>query len=273
MIPHSIGFFKDIYDNDAIAYIGAAGITDPDQATAIFTLVDDLKTNDIWDDCLAVYPLIGLGATANTFNLIDIHNFNLSFTGTWTHSLTGANTNGAGGSFANTHIKSYEDCGSGNQHMSVWLNTGDSVGSIMGCLDVDTPDTRSEIWIGGTEYGEYRVASQSTLPLIINVGDTGAVDFRGFYCVSRVGGSSTQVSGQKGSSIISGTCAYQLCDLDSLITIGGLNNDGKLSPTNVLYQTNNQMQFISIGKTLTAAKMGLLNTIVDDYQTNLSRHF
>ena len=58
-------------DADAQAFIAAAGITNLTQASAINTLVNDLKTYGLWTKMKALYPMVGGTAASHKFNLKD----------------------------------------------------------------------------------------------------------------------------------------------------------------------------------------------------------
>ena len=88
-------------DADAQAFITAAGITNLTQASAINTLVNDLKTYGLWTKMKALYPMVGGTATSHKFNLKDPRDldaaYRLVFNGGWIHSSTGAKPNGTTG--------------------------------------------------------------------------------------------------------------------------------------------------------------------------------
>lgn len=92
-MPKAVG-----YDADAQAFITATGITDLTQKNAINQLVLDLKGYSIWTKMKALYPFVGGTATTHKFNLknpLDTDAaFRLVFNGGWTHSSTGALSNG-----------------------------------------------------------------------------------------------------------------------------------------------------------------------------------
>ena len=94
-------------DADAQAFIAAAGITNLTQASAVNTLVNDLKTYGLWTKMKALYPMVGGTATSHKFNLKDPRDldaaFRLTFSGGWTHSSTGALPNGTTG-YAETYF-------------------------------------------------------------------------------------------------------------------------------------------------------------------------
>jgi hypothetical protein len=90
-----------VADTDAQAFLNAAVITDQTQASAITTLVTDLKSANIWTKMKALYPFVGGTASAHKFNLKDPRDldaaYRLVFNGGWTHSSTGALPNGSNG--------------------------------------------------------------------------------------------------------------------------------------------------------------------------------
>ena len=87
-----------VSDSDAQAFLNAAVITDVTQASAVNTLVTDLKGYGIWTKMKALYPFVGGTASQHKFNLknpLDTDAaFRLVFSGGWTHSSTGALPNG-----------------------------------------------------------------------------------------------------------------------------------------------------------------------------------
>jgi hypothetical protein len=93
-------------DADAQAFITASGISGT-EATAINTLVVNLKSANIWTKMKAVYPLVGGTATSHKFNLLNPADSNgayrLVFAGGLTHSSNGILGNGTNG-WANTFL-------------------------------------------------------------------------------------------------------------------------------------------------------------------------
>ncbi len=80
-------------DPDAQAFITATGITGTN-ATAINTLVVDLKTYGIWNKMEVIYPFVGGTSTTNKYNLIDPQDTNgayrINFQNSWTFNSTGS---------------------------------------------------------------------------------------------------------------------------------------------------------------------------------------
>ena len=69
----------NIIDADATTFITAAGITNLIQASAINTLVNDLKTYGLWTKMKAIYPFVGGSATSHKFNLKDPRDLDAAF--------------------------------------------------------------------------------------------------------------------------------------------------------------------------------------------------
>jgi hypothetical protein len=88
-------------DPDAVAFLSAAGITDPTISTAICNLVIGLKADGLWTNMQALYPFVGGTATQHKYNLKDPRDLNaayrLTFLGGVTHNSNGAIFNGSNG--------------------------------------------------------------------------------------------------------------------------------------------------------------------------------
>jgi len=91
-------------DENAYLFLQTAGITDPIITGSIDTFVRGLKSNNLWDKMIAIYPFVGTGSTGT--NLTGSHRWNLkepslvtyplSFTGSWNGSTSGSTSSGSG---------------------------------------------------------------------------------------------------------------------------------------------------------------------------------
>jgi len=119
-IDNNINSYYSIYtptvDTDAQTFITAASITNSTQQTAIYKLVNALKSYGLWSKMRAVYPFVGGNATSHSLNLINTGLYGLTFSGGWTHSSTGALPNGTTG-YANTNLN-LSTCGLVNTNFS-----------------------------------------------------------------------------------------------------------------------------------------------------------
>jgi len=120
-----------------------ANITSFQQASAVNTLVTDLKAAGIWTKMKAIYPFVGGTATSHKFNLKDPRDldaaYRLVFNGGWTHSSTGALPNGTT-AYADTKLVPSSILTLGSFHHSTYSRTTWSVSAIMGgCNDNNSP--------------------------------------------------------------------------------------------------------------------------------------
>ncbi len=130
LINNDINSYYSIYpptvsDTDAQVFINAAVITNSTQATAVNTLVTDLKTAGLWTKMKAIYPFVGGSATSHSFNLKDPRNltaaFALQFFGGMTHTSNGAVPNGSN-AYAQTFLTPSVTLTS-SQHVSFYSMT------------------------------------------------------------------------------------------------------------------------------------------------------
>ena len=90
-------------DENAYLFLQTAGITDPIITSSIDTFVRGLKSNNLWDKMIAIYPFVGTGSDGT--NLTGSHRWNLkepslvtyplSFTGSWIGSTSGSAPSGS----------------------------------------------------------------------------------------------------------------------------------------------------------------------------------
>lgn len=77
-------------------FFQSAGITNQQQRYAVYNLVSDLQSYNIWNKMKAVYPMVGQVGVSSSFqfNLKDPATFRCTFSGSWTFSETGAKPDG-----------------------------------------------------------------------------------------------------------------------------------------------------------------------------------
>jgi len=88
-------------DPDANAFLTATGITDITIASAVGTLVEDLKGYGLWSKIYVLYPFVGGTATTHKFNLKDPRDLDVAFravfSGGVTHNSAGVTGNAVNG--------------------------------------------------------------------------------------------------------------------------------------------------------------------------------
>lgn len=126
------------FDSNALAYITNAGITNPTQQVAINDFVLALKSSGMWNNLYAFYPLMGSTLSANSYNLINVSQYQINWVGSPTVSSGGITFNGT---------TQYGDTG-----FSPIAVSGFSEGNVtLGCWDATGFNSRTEAPMGATE--------------------------------------------------------------------------------------------------------------------------
>lgn len=242
-------------------FITVANITDPTQITAINYLVKELVDNDLINKFHAIYPFVGGDATKHSYNLIDTSVFQLVFNGGWVHSVNGALPNGVN-SYANTYYNPVTNgLAYNNNHLSYYSRTSAQGGT----YDIGSGNST----VGGTSLFLRRAAGTNSAY------DSGDITNRISTTVA------TGAGYFMGSSILTNIGYYyrngvQLATKNPLtnvsmksynIYIGGFNEQD----TNTYYGTR-ECAFASMGIGLSTSEISLMYTIVQQFQTILSRN-
>lgn len=250
-----------VSDADAQAFLNAAVITDTTQASAINTLVTDLKGYGIWTKMKAIYPFVGGTSTTHKYNLKDPQDtdaaFRLVFSGGWTHSSTGALANKTN-TYADTNVAASSIMTASSGCMGVYIRNNDSGGKDIGAFS-GPPDYENALYA--------RYSDSKTYISYGNVAYTSAseTDSRGFFAVNR--NSSTTTNGFKnGSQILTFSQTGNISTARIAIAAAFNNNTASGEYTGHEYA----LAFMSDG--LTSTEHSNLYTAVQAFQTTLSRN-
>ena len=233
----------------ADAFIKAAGITDSTQQTAIKTLVNDLNGYGLWSKMKAIYPMVGGNASSHSYNLKNPAQFQITWSGGLTHSSTGVlpnGTNGYGDTNLNTNLFS-------SLHYSYYSRTTNTSGREMG-TETDSYGYDLILSLSGTIYARFGASS-------ITLSNS---DSKGFYLNTEGPTLSHKLfknNTQLGSASFSATSYPNLN-----VYLSAINSKG--SPN---YYSSKQCAFATIGDGLTDTEASNLYTIIQNYQTILSR--
>ena len=241
-------------DADAQAFITAASITDPTQQSAINTLVVDLKAYSIWTKFKAIYPIVGGSASSHAVNLKTPGTFNLTFATGWTHASTGMTPNGT--TYADTFLTPSTSLSLNSTHISYYSRTNiDELKYDMG----SATDPNKYLTIALRQAGSFRA--------LINDGTTDLVsnsDSRGFYVGNRTA-SNIKNGWKNGTKVINTTTASGALDTRK-IYLAALNVGFAAFPS------TKECAFASIGDGLDDTEAANFYTLVNTYQTALSRN-
>jgi len=256
-----------VADADAQAFLNAAVITDTTQASAINTLVTDLKAAGVWTKMKALYPFVGGTAAQHRFNLKDPRTVNaafyLDFFGGGTHSATGYLPNGTT-AYADTKLVPSSILSLNSTHVSYYSRTNiSSIGSDFGTIGSSSFANNIYGYIKYTDGKTYfRVNRGGTPESSVSI-----VDSRLFYMINRI--SLTQEVLFTNSNKTTFSTNVNSTGLSPYsIYLGGSNLFG----TGASEYSPRESAFASIGDGLTDAEAATFYTAVQKYQTTLGRH-
>lgn len=244
------------FDIDAQSFITTAGITDATQKTAINQLVLDLKTNSLWTKIIAFYPFVGGNASAHSYNLINIANYQLTFMGGGTHSSLGYIGNGTTG-YAKTSIIPNSVFTQNNVHVSYYSQT-DTARSANDIGVYQASKAGIEIYMRYNTTTSFAYVNASTGSFAVSGG-------RRYLVASRQSSSAVSVTNNGVTSSIASNSAGALATIETYIHSNNVNG----TPSTYSNRTTSTITF---GATLTDAEAQTLSTIVNTYNTTLSRN-
>lgn len=248
-------------DPDALAFIIAAGITNPTQISAIDNLVIDLKFFNVWNKLTVAYPFVGGTATPHSYNLINPAANQLLFSGGWSHSSTGALPNGTN-AFANTGIGPLS-FPQNDLHFSYYSRTNTAT---TGQRDIGAQQfgvflsfSMMAIKDGGELFASFVNSNGVAYPTSSNTNS------QGFYVSQRI--SSSSVNGFKnGIQAHTTNLSNSVSRANRTFYIGALHFN-----TSGFGFSSKEVAFSSIGTQLNATEQADYYTSVQTYQTALSR--
>jgi hypothetical protein len=263
-----------VLDPDAVAFLTAAGITDPTIESAINTLVVDMKTASIWTKMKAVYPFVGGTASTHKWNLKDPRDLNaafrLTFSGGLTHSNNGILPNGVNG-WANTYVVhdlinfpipkyvsySYYSRTSGRHAVGR--------GNLIGCFAGTTASCRMLIRFNNTDNSVSAINyNDGVLPNARTLTD---IDGTGLYLGTRSSTFSKLFA--KGLLLGSNSDGATTLDVTGVpLYLFSYNNNN----SGALWYSNKECAFSHIGEGLSDLEVVALTTIVQTFQTTLGRN-
>jgi hypothetical protein len=252
------------FDPDAQAFITATGITGSN-ATAINTLVVDLKGYGLWTKMNVIYPFIGGTATTNKYNLINPADtnaaFRIQFNGTVTHNFSGSAGNGSGG-YGRTYYAPSGNVTLNSEHISCYINTNNAnAQSDTVELGVNQSSNTQASIFGVKTGGNFGARLNQQAITYANT------DAKGFYTITKNG--TTIAKAYKGSTLQTtvNPSTGTLPTINILLWTAAVNTD---SPYTNGY-SNQSFAFTSFGDGLSDTDVSNLYTVVQAYQTTLGR--
>jgi len=254
-----------VSDSDAQAFLNAAGITDLGQATAVNTLVVDLKAAGIWTKMKAIYPFVGGTATTHKFNLKDPRDldaaFRLVFNGGWTHSSTGAKPNGTT-AYADTKLNVNTALDGTNSHLSYYSRTTVIPGSGKDNYMIGSYDILNSRYYAIDIYGA-APNIYAGLGGFVNPIDTPVADTRGLFIIKK------EANTQK--AIINNSVIGTKTETITVKPNYNVGLGAAIYNSGIYGYSTFESAFASIGDGLTDAEATAFYTAVQKFNTTLGR--
>jgi hypothetical protein len=249
------------FDADAVSFFNrvtaAGGTLTNTEKTAVNTLVLNMKSNNIWTLSKAVYPMVGGSAASCSQNLIS-SGFTGTFNGGWTISSTGVLGNGTN-TYFNTTLSPSSELGLNSTHIAFYSRTNYYEPSTV--LDIGST---SSLYILGWGINDDYHANNS---LESNIGFAQPTNSLGFIINNRI--LSTEMSAWRAGTEYTDTtssAAFSV-SLPSPPVYLGAYNDGS-GPN---FFSNREYAFCSIGLGLSDVQASSYTTMIQTFQTTLSR--
>lgn len=248
------------FDPDAQAFFNrvtaAGGTLTTTEKNAINQLVLDMKLNGIWSAMKAVYPMVGASAAACAQNLVS-SNFTGTFSSGWTFASTGVTPNGTSSYMDSTLIPNGNI---GLTSVSIGLFQPNNSGETKAPMGVDQYPINTILLYPRTNVNNFSAYLNS-----VSVNNFGTfTNTRIFSQISRL--NSTTVKGYMNGIEISSSSNISSSLNTNPILIGANSYNGSLRDF-----SSKQISFAYIGLGLNTTQAQNYNTIVNTFQTLLSR--
>jgi hypothetical protein len=239
------------------AWIAATGETSTTILNALNTFEAGLIANSLTGKFNAIYPFVGGTSGKHALNFMNTLNFPLTFIGGWTHNTNGAlpavNGYAITGIIPNTHLLKDDN------HLSSYIGTISNSGSDIGAFTT-VPAPIRVLELDTRTGGLFRYFGNDATTLQV-----ATTDNRGWSLGTRTG-STTKTIYKNGVSVATNSVASVGLPLVG-IYLGTRNVDGVAAvPSSVA-----RHQFDSIGSGITAGEASTLYTLIQAFQTSLSR--
>jgi hypothetical protein len=252
------------------AWIAATLETDTTILNALNTFEAGLDANSLKTKFNAIYPMVGGTPLKHSFNFINTLNFQLSFLGGWTHSANGALPNGTAN--ADTGINASTVLTVNNNHLSFYSRSNTAVGLTpnfkisIGAYSAATNTRQFALYLKANGTGNAIYANTSG---VINQYASGAsIDSRGWFIGNKTSNAiGAMTISKNGTSLNANTLAPTVTAYPSAnIFISGNSSVGL-----PVQWDDKECAMATIGTSLTSGEISTLYTLIQAFQTSLSR--
>ena len=259
------------YTARTTAFATATAITDTTILNALNTFDLGLISNGLASKMKAVYPFVGSTATTQKYNFMDARDldiaFRLQFNGGWSFSNNGALPNGTN-TFANTYLNG-TNLNLYNTHLSYYSRTQSlqALNIEMGA-DKD-PNANQLLCLILPRSSGSAIAVHTSQVATATAIATSQTITQGLFINNRNGSLATDLKLIRNGTILAtaSTNGTNIISAIGNVYIGALNND----PNSGQFFSNKEVAFSSIGNGLTDGEASTFYSLVQAFQTSLSR--
>jgi hypothetical protein len=264
-----IGIGLDVFskssgnDADAEAFFArvtaAGGTLSGTEKTAVNQLVLDMKSANIWTSMKAVYPMVGASAAACAQNLKS-SSFTGTFNGGWTFASTGVTPNGTNAYMTTNFIVNTEQSSANDFTLGVYSGSIGSGSGIRCSLGAYNGTIETIITISFSNNYAYLIINDNTYVNAFANSDT-----HGFYVSNR--NTLNKLQSWKNGIKITDFTAIPPSKQTNQLYLGAENG-----PSTPISYDNKRNQFAFMGNGITDAQQNNYYTLVQAFQTTLSRN-
>jgi len=253
-------------DLDATLFINAAGLTNLTEKQAICQLVQDLKAYNLWNALITIYPMVGSTPLSCSLNLKNVLQYQIGWYVLWAFTPTGAKPNGVN-SWANTGLNpaATTSISAGNISMSYYSRTQSAISSTeAGCQGLNIQNTYLIVKIpSDAPNDDYsRLFASKSMPSPIA---SSASYSLGFSTLIKPKNNVLQIY-HDGVMVHAENVTVPTALPNYNIYLGATNVHGTAGGF-----SDKECAWFSVGRTLTTLENATLYTIVQNFQTTLSR--
>jgi hypothetical protein len=249
-----------VFDSDAMAYFSrvsdAGGTLSNTEKTAVNTLVLSMKADNIWNNMLVIYPMVGGSAAACAQNLKS-SGVTSTFSAGWTFSSTGALPNGTS-AFIDVPFIPSVSLTTSSSHLSFYSRTNSQQGYNIGAYNSGFEASESNIICRYSNGNAFFTLGSTTLTQGTNANGNG------FYIATRITSSSSKLF-RNGSALLTSAVVSNFNTTRELY-ISAANANGTASDF-----SDKECAFVSIGLGLDDTEAANFDASVQAFQTTLSR--
>jgi hypothetical protein len=255
-----IGVVNSQLDVNALDYLNRAGNSGTLARLAVSHLAWELKRNNLWTKMKAFYPMMGTTGTMMGANLIS-SSYAATFSGGWTFSSTGALPDGLSAYALTGLIPS-----------SVLTLNSTTLGFYCRTATPEALLTGVQIGCGsGSDRSAIQILKAGTFTVSTRINTSGAIlsgtitSSQGLFTVTRT--SSTLTTAYRNATSLGTDSATSTNLPTAQVCIGATNIGGVIST-----YSSKELACAFIADGLTGAEVSTLYTIIQQYQTILSRN-